>query len=168
MEVDIILRNLIISYMGLGSNRVFVSGENINAPKDNNIWVVVTAGPVTVIGSKSYFDTDNLRDTQHATISRELTVDIASRSRDAQDRAHELALMIDSIKAQQVMEENQIRIFRAGSMLNLSPLEGPSALHRFQFPFIVNYSVEKTAVTGQYFDKSQPLEVVTNASFVAE
>ena len=63
-------------------------------------------------------------------------------------------MAITSDYSEQKQEENQIRIFRTGQILDLSFIEGGSSLHRYQIPVIINSVVIKEREITTY-DKFQ-------------
>ena len=154
-EVDLILANTIRDYMGLDDTRVWLYNQNIDLPKDDAIFVIVATESRRIVSQVHRFDPDTDEQVQSSTMYTTLNVEITSRDESAKLRNYEVALSIESVIGQRYQEDNQIRMFRNGQILDLSAVDGASALHRYQIPIIISHvETKRTAITP--IDKFQP------------
>lgn len=159
MEPDKVLCEIIANQMTLDPGRVWVYDQNVDAPSDEDIYVVVSTGTTQVIGVKHRFDPDTNTEVQAAALSTTFNVEITSKNTDAKTRQHEVILALNSAYAQGLMEANGMRVFRTAQTLDLSFIEGASALHRYQIPVIIFHSKVKQPATD-YFDGFRKPEVL--------
>lgn len=167
IKPDKILCDIIATDMGLDPTRVVAYNQNWKSPKDDDIYIIVAGGPESIIGSNNKFAPADPT-AEPPTVDREIktvvtsakhNVEITSRSTDAKYRKAEILAAIDSVYSQQKQEENQIKIFRTNQILDLSFIEGRSALHRYQVPVIINSvkRYEKPITTYDKFQKPETL-----------
>jgi len=165
IKPDIILCDIIADEMELDPSRVVVYDQNFKPPTDADIYVIVAFSSSKTIGSNNKFIPADptaeppTEDREIKSISRSETynVEITSKNTDAKYRYDEIVMALTSTFSEQKQEENNIRIFRTGTPLDLSFIEGGSSLHRYRIPVIIN-SVkikEKTIITYDKFQTPQ-------------
>jgi len=155
-EVDVILANIIRDHMGIDGSRIALYNQNFNKPKDDDIFIVIATENKRVVGNVFNFDSDADEEVLSTTIYTTLNIEITSRDDSAKLRNHEILMAINSTLSQQAQEENNIRIYRTGSILDLSTIDGASALYRYQIPVIISHvEIKRTAITP--VDKFQPI-----------
>lgn len=170
IDPDIILCDIIATDTGLDPTRVVVYDQNWRPPKDDDIFIVVSTGTALVIGNTNRFKPADPgaepptvdREVKSVSSSTTYNVEITSRNTDAKDRRFEVLAAIGSDYSEQQQELNHMRIFRTNQILDLSFIEGRSALHRYQIPVIINsvQVFEKPIIT---YDKFQQTEILAEA-----
>ncbi len=148
IKPDIILCDIIVEEMALDPSRVVVYNQNWKAPKDDGIYIVVATGSTRIIANTNRFDSANNKEIKRVSISTTYNVEITSKNTDAKYRNHEILTAIKSDFSEFTQEQNNIRIFRTNQFLDLSFIEGRSALHRYQIPVIINsVRIEEKTIT---------------------
>jgi len=159
-EPDLILADIIATEMNLDSDRVVVYDQNFKAPKDQDIYITIALQSLRIIGNNNRFNSETNEEEQYISISETYNVEITSKNRDAMDNRFGVNLAIKSTYSQQKQEENNIRIFRTNTNLDLSFIEGTSSLHRCRIPVIINSTkLENKAI--DYYDKYKAIEEAT-------
>jgi len=129
---------------------------------DDDIYIVVSQGPMRPIGNNNRFDHANDKEIKKVSISTTYNIEITSKNTDAKYRAPEVLAAIGSTYSEQQQELEQIRIFRTSQINDLSFIEGRSALHRYQIPVIINsVQIYEKAITT--FNKFQVPQVLVEA-----
>ena len=149
--IDVILCDIIAEEMELPDNRVVIYDQNYSAPNDENIYVTVAIGSVKIIGSNMRFNPNGNYEIKEVVKATTFNVEITSKNEDAKYRNHEIIMALTSTFATQQMEENNIRVFRTGQILDLSFIEASSALHRYRIPVII-HNIERKEKSVDYFD----------------
>lgn len=157
IKPDIILCDIISTDMSLDPDRVVVYNQNWISPKDEGIYVVVSGGPVRIIGNTNRFDHVGEKEIKKVPVSETYNIEITSKNTDAKYRRAEVLAAIGSDYSEQQQETNQIRIFRTNQILDLSFISGRSALNRYQIPVIIN-SVQIYEKDITFYDKFQKTE----------
>jgi hypothetical protein len=130
--------------MGLDPTRVVSYDENWDPPKDQGIYVTIQTDPTDILGVSQKFDPATGTEESSLSAFQRLTVNITSRDRTALQRKEEVVMALTSTYSQQQQELQQCRIFREGPILDLSFIEGPRALHRYQIPVKITFVKTKT------------------------
>lgn len=152
LEQGQLLGDILAAYMSLDASRVVVTDQNFTPPKDQDLYIIIADEDSSVLGCKSKFDADTGTETQSIVHFTYFGVDVCSRSMAAKERHMEVLLAIESSLAQRKMEDNALKIFRAGHPVNLSSIEGSGTLQRYRVPVIIS-SVETKTVTPPVIDK---------------
>lgn len=162
MNADEVLADIITNELEIDPSRVVLYDQNFKAPKDQDLYVTIATGPTQIIGGNQKFEPAD-PEADPPTVDREVktvvkattyNVEMSSKNEDAKYRNHEIIMAITSNDAQQKMEENNIAIFRTGQILDLSLIEGTSALHRFRIPVII-HSIERKEKAIEVYDSFQ-------------
>lgn len=143
MEPDLILADIIQAELGLAGDRVVVYDENFVAPSDPEIYVIIRKNPARVISSSNEFDSDTNEEVKSVVLNETYDVEISSQNRTAQERHPEIIMALTSTYSERQQEDNAIRIFRTREIVDLSLIEGASALRRYLIPVIINRVVTK-------------------------
>lgn len=152
--------DVIQTSMGLANGRVYLWDQKINAPTDNDVFVVVGVVSAKPFGNTNSFD-PVLGSIQSVNMQAMLSVDIISRGPAARDRKEEIILALNSTYSEQQQELNSFRIFPISSgFVNLSQEDGAAIPYRFNISCHVQYYVTKTT-TIAYFDDFSPVGVTT-------
>lgn len=150
------------NFLELAVGRIFVYNQNLKLPGDSSLFVVVSSsGSANIISNVSKYDPDEDEDIQYTTLNQEYYIDFYSKNREAVDRKHEFVMALKSTFSIQKQEEYSMKIWRSGQILDLSYIDGVSALHRYRLPVKISYiETKRTAI--EPIDKFPPLEVENN------
>lgn len=160
-----VLCDVIAFDMDLDPSRVVIYDGNYQAPNDQDIYITVAFQSTKIISSVSKFEPAD-SEAAPPTVDREVktvvkadtfNIEITSKNEDALSRYHEVVMALTSNYGQQQMEENNLRIFRTGQVLDLSFIEGVSALHRYRIPVII-HNIERKEREIETFDKFQAVQ----------
>lgn len=147
-EPDVALADIIATELEIDPSRVVVYDQNFKAPKDQDIYVIVAKGPARVIGSRNHLDPDTDEEVKSVVLNETYNVEITSKNRDALERHPEIIMALTSTYSIQKQEEGNFRISRTRDVLDLSFIEGASALHRYRIPVIIDrVTTKRTSVT---------------------
>jgi len=152
MEIDEILADIITHDLTLDPKRVILYSQNYYAPKDNNMYVIISTRQAHILANTNNYNKNDNTEIKGVVSFSNLDIDITSKSREAMERKEEVIMALTSCYSLQIQEQYQIRIFRNNNILDLSFIEGGSALHRYRIS--VTISNIKTKITiVDYFDK---------------
>jgi hypothetical protein len=158
-DPDIIIADIIQTELALPPGRIVVGLENFSAPKDSDLYIIVMTAEARVIAGSVYFDPDTDKEIKEVLCSSVFNIEIVSRGRGAMTRKEEVVSSLKSSYALDVMEKEQCRITRTGQILDLSAVEGASALKRYRIP--VNMMYKKTYEKGVNIFEAFPVEEET-------
>ena len=163
MEPDVLLCDIFVNELGLDPTRVVVYDQNFVAPSDQDIYITVAYQSGRIIGSSNVFDDATDQEIKSVALNETYNVEITSKNETALQRYHEIIMALTSTYAVRVQEDNNMRFSRIRETLDLSFIEGASALHRYRIPVIVNrLRTKQTAI--QPIDKFQKPEVLINGA----
>jgi hypothetical protein len=162
IKPDIILCDIITTDMSLDPTRVVVYDQNYKAPKDDDIYIIVSEGTSRIIGNTNRLDPATEKEIKCVSKSTTYNVEITSKNTDAKYRKDEILAAIGSVYSEQQQELNHMRIFRTSQILDLSFIDGRSALHRYQIPVIIN-SVQRYEKAVTVYDKFQETQILEEA-----
>lgn len=143
-EPDQLLGDILTAFMGIPAGRIVMYDENWEPPKDKGLYIVIVMAEFKPIGVVSTFDPDTQTETMGVSCCQRLLVNITSKDRSAIDRKEEVLMALTSTFSQQIQEAQQVRVTREGDPVDLSFIEGASALHRYQVPVKIFYNKIKT------------------------
>lgn len=159
-EVDELLAGIIATDTGIDPSRIVLYNQNYTAPSDSGIYIIIATEGFTRLGLINDYDPDTDEEVKTVYGITRINVEITSKSRAALERKEEILMAIISTHAQQVCEEYKIRISQAGDILDLTLIEGASALHRYRIPVVIFSAKEKrSAITP--IEKFRQMEVNT-------
>ncbi len=155
----LVLCDILQHELELPDGRTVIYNQNFKAPNDTGIYVVVGLQSVKVIASNSRTNPDTGQNVQSVVTATNYWIDFTSQGTEAMERQTEVVAAVSSVYSEQRQEENYIQISRTSQILDLSFIEGPSALYRYRFNVIVK-SVETITKDVETFDKfTAPEEV---------
>lgn len=156
-DPDLILADIVQNELGVADDHIWVYDENVEAPKDKGIYLMVITGTAKRLGVTNYFDSNTNEEVKSVSIMQEYFVEITSKDRTALQRKEEVDMAFKSTYAVEQMELQQVQILRTGDVLDLSFVEASKALKRYRVPCVMFYvKVKRTAVP--YFDQFPPIE----------
>lgn len=160
MEPDLVLADIITTEMAIPAERVVLYDQNYKAPKDDDIYIIISTGADKIISNTNRFDPVENKQVQKITKNTTYNIEITSRNDTAKTRRAEVLMAINSNNAIKQMEDNNIRIFRTSTIQDLSFIEASSSLHRYRISVIINNMETKISDTD-YYDDFQTPEVET-------
>ena len=159
MEPDQVVLGIIQAYMGRDVDHIWRKNQNVEAPKDDGIFIVVGTGESRFVGAKSEFNHDTLEAVQYTTMNTTIDIDICSRSREALERKEEVIMSLAAVPGQMAMESNNMKSSRVQAILDISAVEGSSALHRYRTGVIIDHMKSVSKSGSEYFDQFRETEV---------
>lgn len=145
--------DIIANQMGLAVGRVYLWDQKIFQPADEKIYIAVSVVKTRPFGNTlELVPGSGLTAMQYCNMQATLGIDIMSRGPFARDRKEEVIMALQSIYAQQQMEQNSFSIARLPILFtNLSLVDGAAIPYRFHIDVNIQYTVPK-AVSVPYFD----------------
>ena len=150
MEPDQVLAKILRSYMELPEDRVVIYNGNFDAPKDPHVYILISFESGQALGIKHGFDAATEKETASAVMYNTYAVEIISKSREAMERKEEILMALHSQIGLAIAEENNIRLWRSGNILDLSAIEGASALSRYRVNIVLSSLKEKQMPVEAY------------------
>lgn len=157
-----LLADVIQNYMDVDADRVILTDEGFDAPKDSGIYILVIYDAPGLLGIDSKVNTATNLETMSASSHERFNVEVVSRGRDATSRHKEVLMAVQSIAGTQAAEVAGCAFFRGGNVLNLTGIEGVASLRRYQIPIIIT-NVESKTDTGALIDKFKAPTINTEA-----
>lgn len=148
-----IVAQIIAHELDMDPALIFDGNEKYDIPTTQGLFIVLTDMGPEPISRTSFFDTNTNSEEQTHTMLHPISIDVCSFNLDARQRKEEISLALDSIYAQQIMEQYQCQVASfTGKFSNVSAAEPSSYLKRY------NATVNVTAIHGKvrsvsYFDK---------------
>ena len=163
-----LLGNIFVAFMGIPANRIFLKNEKIEAPKDGSIYLLIDydgmEGMVGIVSKRDYsLNTETMSMSAHERFS----VELCGFGQEATDRKNEIPMALRSSIAIRAAEDANCSIYVAGPVLDLSSIEGSSALRRYRIPVIMS-NIERKEVAADMIDKFPGLAGSTEESIITE
>jgi hypothetical protein len=140
-----LLGNIFVVFMGIDPSRIILKNEKYDAPKDGAPYILIDydgmAGMVGIVSKKNY--STNM-ETMSMSAHERFSVELCGFGQDATDRKNEIPMALRSSIAIRAAEDAGCSIFIAGPTLDLSSIEGSSALRRYRIPVIISNLDTKT------------------------
>ncbi len=163
-EVESVLVDILRHELSLPLGRVVLSNQNYKAPNDSGLYIVVGMSFLQIIGSNRGYvqgsTDDETKAEQPMSVVGTFYIEFTSRNTEAIERQGEVIASINSFYSTQQEEKCHIRINRTPQVLDLSFIEGPSALHRFRFEVKVFYSMSTKKPTDNFTTIQSPEVVI--------
>ena len=159
MTPETLVCTVIESQLGL-SGRVAIYNNRWQPPNDTGAYVTVAVGDSRVIGTTSQLDSETEEEVQSVSMHTTLEVELSSVNNEARALKPHLLSALRGFYAQQLAEENGMAIFRPGTVLDLSAIEGARALEKYRFSVVVAH-VERRRIAADFYDQIQAPEVTT-------
>lgn len=157
-----------INSQGQESDRIILKNEKYDAPKDGSPYILIDydgmAGMVGIVSKKNY---STNQETMSMSAHERFAVELCGFGQEATDRKNEPALALRSSLAIRAAEDANCAIYVAGPTLDLSSIEGSSALRRYRIPVIMSNLDTKT-LAETMIDKFPGLAGSTEESIITE
>lgn len=156
-----LLCDVIQTYMGLGSDQVYLWNQKFNIPSDGRLYIAIGVAGVKPFGSSNI--ADGYGNTIQAVNCRALLdVFIFSRSTLARDQKEQVVLALNSQYAESQMEANCFYISPLTTEFsNISEIDGGAIPYKFHMTIAVQYFVTNKLAEPYFTTFAQPT-VVTN------
>ena len=148
MQPDQVLAKILRTYMDLPENRVVIYNGNFDAPKDPHVYILIAYQSGQPLGVKNSFEGE--KETASVVMHNTYAVEIVSKNREAMERKEEILMALHSQIGLSIAEENNVRLWRSGMILDLSAIEGASALSRYRVNIVVSNLKEKETPIDVY------------------
>jgi hypothetical protein len=140
-----LLGKILEAYTGIPQTRIILKNEKYDAPKDGTPYILIDydgmAGMVGIVSKKNY---STNQETMSMSAHERFAVELCGFGQEATDRKNEIPLALRSSIAIRAAEDANCSIFVAGPTLDLSSIEGSSALRRYRIPVIMSNLDTKT------------------------
>ena len=165
-----VVADILSTEMGLKDGQLMLINEQWTIPQTEGLYVALSyLGPGEIIGNNNFAvsdgdgPNDGMTEIQQVTVLHRIQIDIMSFGPEARLRKEEIPMALDSIYAQQKMEQYQMGIMRSPTpFLDASSLEETKRLNRFVTSVGINALFSKSKA-APYFKTFQTPEVHTNA-----
>lgn len=148
-----LLGTIINAFTGIPADRIILKNEKYDAPKSGGPYVLIDYdGAAGLVGINSHPDYTTSMETMTATAHERFAVELCGFDQEATDRKSEIPMALRSQMAIRAAEDNNCSIFVAGPTLDLSSIEGSSALRRYRIPVIIS-NIERKTVAETLIDK---------------
>lgn len=158
-----LLGRILAAYTGIPANRIILKNEKYDAPKDGTPYLLIDydgqLGMVGITSKKNYVD-----DTETMTMSahERFAVELCGFDQAATDMKSLIPLALRSSDAIRFAEDNNVAIYVNGPTLDLSSIEGSSALRRYRIPVIIS-NIERKTLAEDMIDKFPAIEIKPEA-----
>jgi len=144
-----LLGTIIQSFTGIPANRIILKNELFDAPKDKAPYILIDCdGQSGMVGIVSKKDFTANTETMSMSSHERFAVELCGFGQEATDRKNEIPMALRSSIAVRAAEDANCSIFIAGPTLDLSSIEGSSALRRYRIPVIIsNIDIKTVAET---------------------
>lgn len=163
-----LLGNIFVAFMGIDPARIILKNEKYDAPKDGAPYILIDydgmAGMVGITSKKDYsLNTETMSMSAH----ERFAVELCGFGQEATDRKNEIPMALRSSIAVRYAEDNNVAIYVAGPTLDLSSIEGSSALRRYRIPVIMS-NIDTKTLAETMIDKFPGLAGSTEESIITE
>ena len=148
-----VVAQIIQEQLGLDVFHVIDATEKFDIPVDQGLFVVLFDEGPSIISRSNWFDPSTNSEVQTHTMLHPIRIEICSFNHEARQRKEEVALALDSIYAQQLMEQYQCQVSSmTGKFQDASAAEPSSFLKRYST--VVNVmAIHGKVQPVDYFDK---------------
>lgn len=148
-----LLGRILAAYTGIPAERIILKNEKYDAPKDGTPYILIDyddqLGMVGITSKKDF-----TADTETMTISahERFAVELCGFDQAATDMKSLIPLALRSSGAIRAAEDANCSIYVNGPTLDLSSIEGSSALRRYRIPVIIS-NIERKTLAEDMIDK---------------
>jgi hypothetical protein len=158
-----LLGTILAAYTGIPQNRIILKNEKYDAPKDGAPYILIDydgmAGMVGIVSKKDFTaNTETMSISAHERFS----IDFCGFGQEVTDRKNEVSMALKSSAAIRAAEDANCSIYVAGPTLDLSSIEGSSALRRYRIPVILS-TIDKKTMAENLIDKFTTPTIETEA-----
>lgn len=147
--------------MNLADGQVTLWDQKNEIPPDSKAYISVGILSCKPFSNTNYYD--GVSDVQSTNFNATISIDIFSKSMEANDRKEEIVMALNSNYSQKQQEANSFYIAKIpNAFLNVSYEQGVSMLYRFNLSVQMQYSVKKTSVP-EYYDTFQTNTLLTDS-----
>ena len=140
-----LIGSILVAFMGIDPARIILKNEKYDAPKDGGMYILIEyEGPAGIVGINSHKEYTADTETMSISSHEKYAVEVCGFDQTATDRKNEVPMALRSQMAIRAAEDNNCSIFIAGPTLDLSSIEGSSALRRYRIPVIMSNIERKT------------------------
>lgn len=140
-----LIGSILVAFMGIDPARIILKNEKYDAPKDGGMYILIEyEGPAGIVGINSHKEYTADTETMSISSHEKYAVEVCGFGQEATDRKNEVPMALRSQMAIRAAEDNNCSIFIAGPTLDLSSIEGSSALRRYRIPVIMSNIERKT------------------------
>jgi hypothetical protein len=144
---------IISNFTGIPESRIILKNEKYDAPKDGEPYVLIAYdGAAGLVGINSKKDYDASTETMSATTHERFAIELCGFGQAVTDRKNEIPMAMKSAAAIRAAEDAGCSLFVAGPTLDLSAIEGSSALRRYRIPVIIS-NIERKTIAATLIDK---------------
>jgi hypothetical protein len=148
------LRQIIVHELDLEEDVVSIFNQKWKIPTTEGLFVMLECRPSKVISNRNSYQVNldgSVTEIMDLNMHEEATIGVYSRNTEALLRKEEVVMALYSIYSQQVQEANSFVIFRSAPIIDLSVLEGPALLYRYDIDIILHAWYHKTK-TADFYD----------------
>lgn len=139
-EPILIIAEIIKDFLGLAANRVFIYEENINLPKDKDLYIAIqhiNSQPYSLTNRQTPTET-GFQEEINLLTREEYIINVVSKNNEARTRKEEVILALNSSKSLELQEKYQFNIAKiTSSFINISELEGAGILKRYAIKIVI-------------------------------
>ena len=158
-----LLGTIIAAYTGIPANRIILKNEKFDAPKDGSPYVLIDYdGQAGLVGITAKQNAATSMETMTASAHERFAVELCGFDQTITDRKNEIPMALRSSAAIRAAEDANAAIFVAGPTLDLSSIEGSSALRRYRIPVIIS-NIERKTMAANLIDKFPAPTIETEA-----
>lgn len=160
-----VLASIIQTELGLPDGFVMLGFENFPIPETLGLFVALTYGVEQVVGTANQNGVDsggNYQEVQDVSMLHQVEIDIMSFDSSARLRKEEVVMALSSYNAQQLMEENSMRIAQIpSSFITVTAPEPSKQLNRYRFTVSV-YALHQRILATPYYDSIGTVRLVVD------
>lgn len=145
-----LIRLILINQMNMKPERVNIYDEKWIIPNHDELEITIEYRNGKMIANRNIFDASSGSpvEWQELNMLESIVVGVFSRNLEAQLRKEEVLMAVKSQYAQYLQEQYAFKIARAGQIQDLSVLEGPAMLKRYDIELSVYAWYERTLTVG--------------------
>jgi hypothetical protein len=153
-----VLAGILKQEMVLPDGQIMLGLENWEIPKNPGLYIALFYGPDTVVGQDNVFDPATTSEVQTVAMMHEIAIEAMSFDSSARTRKQEIVQALNSVFAQQELEDNLMKISGLpDTFLPVPSLEETKWLNRFRISFHMNALYQKTKAVEYYNTFVQPM-----------
>ena len=158
-----LLAGILSAYTGIPATRIILKNEKFDAPKDGSPYLLIEydgmAGMVGIVSKKNY---STSMETMSMSAHERFAVELCGFGQETTDMKNYIPLALKSSQAIRAAEDANCSIFIAGPTLDLSSIEGSSALRRYRIPVIIS-NIDTKTLAEDMINKFPAIEISTEA-----
>lgn len=149
-----IIKKILCTEMQIPAKRVWAYNSNVDLPKDNGLFIVLSYSERTPISNTiKYKETaDGMVEVQCSNVVDDVIISLLSKNTEARERSHEPHLALGSTFSRNLQFKECVHISLLGKVWDASFLEATSRMNRFDVKCRVFKSYEKIK-SVDYYDK---------------